>query len=278
MDEEFAQLAGLLQFRDKEKDIRDHVQAKRNGTLSEADQEFVEWDKEMKQYIHLERKVKATDRTKTAEELAKEEAERLQELETRRLARMNGDFEKDDFSDIDLDDIDFNDGGAWKNRRMAKKARVDHPEALDNDSDGEDDDGKAKIQTRFTADGLVQVDIKTGKVLGKIGESAAPATSGPRVEDPITHYTVGTKVTASYRAKEQFDVNESWFGGTIAAVHGSDGTYDVEYDDGDFEEHVDACHIKPADVSLEELATEIQEKDRDVALKRKRQKAKEKAR
>jgi len=51
----------------------------------------------------FDRKVDATDRTKTSEEIAKEESEHLHELETRRLARMNGDFDDEDLSDIDSD-------------------------------------------------------------------------------------------------------------------------------------------------------------------------------
>merc|ERR1712176_1131785 len=89
MDESFQELAGLLAFRDKEKEIREHIKDKREGKLSKEDQEFQDWNKEMRGYLYADRKVKATDRTKTPEELAKEEAERLHELETRRLARMN---------------------------------------------------------------------------------------------------------------------------------------------------------------------------------------------
>ena len=58
-----------------------------------------------KQEFLFERKVKATDRTKTPEEIAKEEATKLHALESKRLARMEGDFlSEDEFSDISTDE------------------------------------------------------------------------------------------------------------------------------------------------------------------------------
>eukprot|EP00957_Ditylum_brightwellii_P174248 13266165-Ditylum_brightwellii.AAC.1 len=82
MDESFKELASILQFRDKEKEHQKHAQAKKAGMLSKEDEEMEDWDREMKEYL-FERKVKATDRTKTPEEIAQEEAKRLQELETK---------------------------------------------------------------------------------------------------------------------------------------------------------------------------------------------------
>jgi nucleolar protein 14 len=278
MDQSFSELAALLNFRDKEKDIREHIRAKRAGTLSTEDQEFADWDKEMKQYLHTERKVAATDRTKTPEEIAKEEADKLHALETRRLARMNGDFDDDDFSDVDSDE-DGKSNHSNKRQRKHHK-RTDHPEALDNDSDDDDDDGTDQLQTRFTADGLVYVD-KTGAVVGKVGSEKQLLSDAPA----IVVYRVGDKVTASYRATEQYGGSESWFGGVIVAVHNNtvkDGTtavtYDIEYDDGDLEEGVESRHVRPLDKTAEELEREASQKDQEVAIKRKRQKAKEKAR
>ena len=178
LDESFKELAGLLQFRDKEKEKQAKLEAKRAGTLSQEDQEMDAWDKEMKTYL-FERRVKATDRTKTPEEIAKEEAERLHELETRRLARMNGDFEDDDLSDISDDEG----GRGRKGRKLQKeKAKKDkkagsskkknksssaekNPDELDSD----DEDDTDELEVRFTADGLVYVD-KDGKVVRKVDE------------------------------------------------------------------------------------------------------------
>ena len=180
LDESFKELAGLLQFRDKEKEKQAKLEAKRAGTLSQEDQEMDAWDKEMKTYL-FERRVKATDRTKTPEEIAKEEAERLHELETRRLARMNGDFEDDDLSDISDDEG----GRGRKGRKLQKeKAKKDkkasssssskknksssaerNPDELDSDDEGDTDE----LEVRFTADGLVYVD-KDGKVVRKVDD------------------------------------------------------------------------------------------------------------
>lgn len=48
MDESFAELAGLLQFRDKEEERVKRAEARKKGTLSEDDKEMDAWDKEMK--------------------------------------------------------------------------------------------------------------------------------------------------------------------------------------------------------------------------------------
>merc|ERR1712087_831496 len=105
LDESFKELASLLQFRDKDQEYKLNLERKKKGLLTEEEKEMDAWDREMKTY-QFERKVAATDRTKTPEEIAKEEAERLHELETRRLARMNGDFDDDDLSDVSDDDHD----------------------------------------------------------------------------------------------------------------------------------------------------------------------------
>lgn len=283
MDTQFSELAALLKFRDKEKEIRNHITAKRAGTLSPEDQEFADWDKEMKEYLHTDRKVAATDRTKTPEEIAKEEADKLHALETRRLARMNGDFDKhDDLSDVDDDDDDDAGGSRKSKKRLRKPKGTDHPEALDNDSDN-DNDGDS-LQTRFTADGLVYVD-KNGAVVGKVGvenRTTTTATPSSSLQSCNLVYRIGDKVTANYRAVEQYDGKESWFCGVVAAVHkggkGTAATYDIEYEDGDFEEVVEPRHIHPLEKTVEELESEANEKDEEVALKRKRLKAKEKAR
>lgn len=276
LDESFDQIAAQLQFRDKEKDIREHLASKREGKLSPEDAEMADWDKEMKGYLHAERKVKASDRTKTPEEIAKEEAERLHKLETRRLARMNGDFEGDDFSDLSDDET--------KRRNKKRKKDFSNPEAL---SDSEDDEEESdKVTTRFTSDGLVRVN-KDGVVIGKVGEENTNSDEDDEMqkETPATELPapleVGTRVNASYRAKEQYDGNESWFTGAIEAVHNvSKGSfeYDVRYDDGDFEEGVEAQYIRVIAKSAEEIEKEDEVKAKDSDVKFKRQLARDKAR
>lgn len=248
LDKSFAELSGLLQFRDKEQEIREDLERKRNKTLTQEELELADWDVEMKSYLYSSQKVRATDRTKTAEEVAKEEFERLHELETRRLARMNGDFEHDDLSDI-----------------------VPTVERLDNESDEESAD-EPQEQIRFTADGLMRIN-SDGVVIGKVGEN----DDKKDVAAGGTNYQVGDKVTASYRAEEQYDGNESWFGGKVAVIHG-DNTYDIEYDDGDYEEHVKLEYIREAEIPQEELEAEETKKREQLVLKQKRIMAKEKAR
>ena len=190
MDESFAELAQLLNFRDKEQERVQRSNDRRNGQLSKDDMEMDDWDKEMKEYLFTTKKAKATDRTKTPEELAKEQADKLHALESKRLARMAGDFlSEDEFSDISDDDGEGgsgrrrkrrerekkDDNGKKKSQKKKKKSNHFNPEELgdsdENDEDEEDEGNtnKQKREVRFTPDGLVYVD-KQGNVLGKVGE------------------------------------------------------------------------------------------------------------
>ena len=266
MDGNFRELSRLLSFRDKDKAEMEHVEAKREGRLNEDDQEMAEWDMQMKQFSLATDKVKATDRTKTPEEIAKEEADRLRDLETRRLARMQGDFENDDLSDVDYDD----DEGA---------------EGLDSDKE-DNADPKSSSSIRFTADGLVRLD-GDGNVVGRafdnegakelaVGSKSITARVKKTPIPPQKLLKVGTKVMASYCAQDQTDGNHSWFSGKIAKVDAAGGTYDVEYDDGDFEAGVLPAHVSVLETTPDE--SEKAGKPQVDGLKLKRRKATMKAR
>ena len=81
LDETFGDFSNLLMFR------KDEAPPTTKPEPTQEDLEMNEWNKEMKAMM-LTPKKRATDRTKTPEEIAKEEAERLHKMETRRLARM----------------------------------------------------------------------------------------------------------------------------------------------------------------------------------------------
>lgn len=236
----------------------------------------------------FERKVKATDRTKTPEEIAKEEAERLHVLETRRLARMNGDFDEDEFSDISDDDTKGK-KKRKKSKAKAKKSKMQNPDELDESDDEDKDKG---MDVRFTADGLVYVD-KNGNAVKKVWNEDESDDSGSDAfseeidsseseiddanadhHDPNLILTVGTRVQGNYRVKEQFSEKAAWYDGVVAKVNKqADGsvTYDVTYDDGDFEDDMEPENVRPIRKLSED--TGMQE-----VIRRKRQKAKEKAR
>jgi nucleolar protein 14 len=215
-------------------------------------------------------KKKATDRTKTPEELAKEEAERLHKLETRRLARMNGDFEEDELSDISLD-------GHGQSKRAKRKASRNPDELTDDEASVDGDD---KLEARFTADGLKYVD-KDGNVVDTDtpeGDDASSESMDDNVSLPQHPLPKGTRVQGNYRAAEQFDGKKAWYDGEITKVHiMKDGSvrYDVEYADGDFEEDMLPENVRPV-----EKADNRDEKvsDTDHELKVKRNKARDKAR
>lgn len=262
LDDQFKELSQLLDFRDKEKYERELMQAKRDGRLEQEAAEMDDWDKEMKQYMYTSQKVHATDRTKTPEEIAQEEADRLHELETRRLARMHGDFENDNLSDVDL---------------------AEKPETII-EKNCESETRKSSV--KFTADGLVNVD-KDGNVTGKFGvdvesdkqDEAEPPEPKLQDEKPKALYEVGTKVLACYRAGEQFDGVESWYSGKIVEAHASLFAYDIEYDDGDFEEKVKHSHIQLTEKeNVNQGVPKKQNDDNDDTLRKKRALAKEKAR
>jgi nucleolar protein 14 len=180
MDESFAELSKLLSFRDKEAERIHTREARAKGVLSLEEKEMDDWDKEMKTYL-FERKVKATDRTKSPEEIAKAKADELHALESKRLARMAGDFLSDDeFSDVS-DDEDGGKGGKKRKRRSgdkgksmkSKKASKDYfnPEEMDDDDNDENEGQEFQLKrgVRFTADGLMYVD-ENDNVIGKVGE------------------------------------------------------------------------------------------------------------
>ena len=255
----------------------------------------------------FERKVKATDRTKTPEEIAKEEAEKLHELETRRLARMNGDFDEDDLSDISDDE----EGGGKKRRRgkdklkskKKQKGEVGGDDLGDSDDDeyGEKDD---EHEVRFTADGLVYID-KDGKVVGKVGEENQDEDSGDESDendsdesdaenedesdsgsgsdaddsdfDDDIDITEGMKVQGNYHASEQYQGKENWYEGTITSIRTDEAgntVYDVTYDDGDFEEGMVRENVRPIPLSKEEKDQKSTEASEAAMAKKKKQKAK----
>lgn len=182
----------------------------------------------------------------------------MHKLETRRLARMNGDFDEDALSDISDDEGGTRKRGKKKEKK--KRERGLNPEEL-SDSEDEEKGGDGR-EVRFTADGLVYVD-KDGKVDGKVGneqvdeqaedgseeegdESEDDSQSGSEEEsagndlggsedeasaagdseegsedDEVAapiQLTKGMKVQGNYCASEQYGGKENWYNGTITAV------------------------------------------------------------
>jgi nucleolar protein 14 len=257
LDDAYGDLAPLLQFRDK-----------RQMYPTEVDDEMADWDREVNTLM-LKRKVAATNRTKTAEEIAKEEADRLHELETKRLARMNGDFEDDDLSDVSVADA------AVSRYRGQSSAFPPAPEALDDDIvEKKRASEKQEFTMKFTADGLAKVDSQ-----GDVIVEAAPTAK----LSPSVIHAVGTRVSANYHASEQLEGYSAWYDGVIKRVYRDDDgsiTYDIDYDDGDFEEGVEPKHVRLQNeskaVAKGTSAAQTQEDDKKVKLKR--QKAKDQAR
>ena len=315
MDDTFGELSQLLRYRKNEPPPPKN-QPKPQPTQEEI--EMNDWQREMKALM-MKPKSKATDRTKTPEEVAKEEAERLHELETKRMARMNGDFlSDDDFSDIssgDENDGDNDKKSSSKKKRRNKKVLQKlkkksadgtsrNPDELSDSDDSDNDENK--LEARFTADGLVYVD-KTGRVVKKLGDdgdddqddeedlsdddksddSSDEGDDGDNDDDDGKEskpLTVGTRVRGNYRAAEQYEGHESWYDGVITKVYEKtkNGTttmlYDVEYDDGDFEEDMIRENLRIVEQTPEEKKATKELAETEKVMLRKRQKAKQKAR
>lgn len=245
--------------------------------------------------------MKATDRTKTQEEIAKEESERLHELETRRLARMSGDFDNDDFSDVSDDEDD-------KRKRKGKKAAKNvkiarNPDELDSD----EEDMSPELETRFTADGIVYVD-REGNVVKKAeddDETPPDSSEEEDSDDPGNSdddasvdsddglsegeesdlegvvLDVGTKIKGKYLANQQVDGKEKFYKGTVKKVtedESGNTLYELEYDDGDIETNVKPENVRRQKASKDENKVEEEKKAKLAHIVKKRQKAKQKAR
>lgn len=264
MDESFAELSALLSYRKNEK--RPLI-----AKQTQEEKEMNEWNIELKQMM-MKPKRKATDRTKTPEEIAKEEAQRLHELETRRMARMNGDFDEDDFSDISIDDY-----RGSKTRKAKKKTREKHasrnPDELSDSDDGSEEDEPKAV---FTADGLHYL-AKEGHAVTKTDSHDSEYEDGDD-DHPLVE---GTRVQGNYHAAEQFDSQDAWYDGVIKRVHvDTEGsvTYDVDYDDGDFEEGMVRENIRAIAKSEEEAEKDKNKSEKELEEQLKRNKARDKAR
>jgi nucleolar protein 14 len=102
---------------------------------SKTDKKKPETDGDYDQFVRslaFDRRAKPKDRTKTEEEVAKEEAEKLQEAEAARLKRMRGIVDEDE---------DEEEGG--RKRRRQKGGRAPEADDLDDDyADGYEDDAQ----------------------------------------------------------------------------------------------------------------------------------------
>jgi hypothetical protein len=286
--------------------------------------------------------VKATDRTKTPEEIAKGRADELHALESRRLARMAGDFlSEDEFTDISDDDDDGGESGKAskkRKRRVGDKSRgmiptmkvgkrdYSNPEEMDDEDDDDGNRGKEeKRGVRFTADGLMYVD-QHDNVIGKVGEeeeegdddddgdndddedsaeesddgssneaiglrdlggsddeaSAAASSSDDdgddeSVADVMGEFKEGMAIQGNYHASEQCGNKATWYNGTVTKAY-RDGcgkfVYNVTYEDGDFEEGMNAENLRPKPLSKEEKAVEKERATEIEIAKKKKLKAK----
>lgn len=296
MDDEFAAISGLLRYRkDEEKQQREQERRQQQQQLpggaaaaaaapTAEDLEMKEWNLAVREMM-VRPKRQATDRTKTPNEIAQEESERLHKLETRRLSRMNGDFDDDDdFSDVSVGGRRDGSGrDSCRRRKQTPRPIVRNPDQLsDSDHDENDsDDDNGGLEMRFTADGIRYFDKDGNMVEKQEGQAKEEqASKGGRHHFEGSHeeeddddddegepLTEGTRVQGHYKIDEQYNGQGEWYDGVIAKVNkrkqqqqqqrgdsndddDDDGTtmyyytYDVEYDDGDYEENMSRKNIR----------------------------------
>ena len=274
VDEAFDDLRNLLEFRDKKADNQAERQrqkevAKKITVAKDLDSDDDDWDYHTRVF-NFEARAKATDRTKSAEEIAKEEREKLEEQESRRLKRMNGDFDDDDLDDVD------------PKKKKKISARRTGDELSDSEEEENDDPDVA-----FMEDGLKYID-KQGRVVGDY--KADDESTVPDSDDELEalHNTVkeesdeifpDTPVEANYQASMQFSGKKTWYKGKVVDSRVDKNTgltvYDVEYEDGDFEGNLDRSDIRR--LASEEEEAIVSKKEELMATKEKRKRAKQQA-
>jgi hypothetical protein len=117
----------------------------------------------------------------------------------------------------------------------------------DDNADSENDEEEEE------EDGSEDDDIGSEGYLDMDSDQSSTAGKGKRKNE--NDLAVGTKVLAKYRADEQFDNRATWYQGVIRKVYRDDSgkvLYDVDYDDGDFEEGVRRENIKTAIVQSDD--------------------------
>ena len=205
---------------------------------------------------------------------------------------------------VSVDDNAYNHNKKNKKQKKMKrntktKDESNHhrkPEEL-TDSEDDDQDDPNELQARFTADGLVYVD-KDGNVVKRKEETSdsdsdLESESGDEKDgDKIglqskgggDHHPLlakGTRVQGNYHAAEQFDSQDAWYDGVISRVHEQpDGSvkYDVDYDDGDFEENMLPEYVRPIEKTKEEKKILEEKTEKELEIQFKRNKARDKAR
>jgi len=117
-------------------------------------QEMISYDAALREMVY-DKRSKPTERTKTEEEIAEEEMEKLQKLERERLQRMRGEIVDDDEKlqtrasrreGDDLEDDFIPDEGDEDIYGFGKGAIVDDPDISDDVEDGEDDQVNEDIE------------------------------------------------------------------------------------------------------------------------------------
>lgn len=143
--------------------------------------------------LAYDRRGQASDRTKTEDEIAKDKAEKLKELEKKRLARMAGEIDEEenetkerDSDHDDVDDDDFNDADefGFKTALDYNKKHQDKNEGESSNSDDEENDeeslnGNLSIDEEFQAldsddDEGVELSEEDDSSLKKKGSSKKP--------------------------------------------------------------------------------------------------------
>lgn len=124
--------------------------AKNDLVKNDEEEEEEEYEQQVRM-LAFDRRAKPSDRTKTEEEIAREKAAKLQDLERKRIARMNGEISEDDESESEEEaisntkadqpeygneDIEINDASAFGLKADLNEGKLSDEEEEDDDLNG----------------------------------------------------------------------------------------------------------------------------------------------
>ncbi|GMH82023.1 hypothetical protein TrST_g3243 [Triparma strigata] len=183
VDSAFDELRGLLNFRDNGVEKEEERMRRKRVRLGEEEGDDNDlWESEVKM-LAFEKKSKASDRTKTIDEIRKEEAEELKEKEERRLKRMKGDFEGDDLSDVEDNEMKITAEG------------IKYVDKFGNDVTETSNPNESEPEQTSDSEDSSQAENAL---------SAMAALNESDSEDDLPPLPVGSNVSANFRANEQF--------------------------------------------------------------------------
>lgn len=159
------------------------------------------YDKAILELAH-DKRAKAADRTKTEEELAKEQAEKLKMLEERRLARMRGeidDMDDDYLSDDGKDDI--NDAEEFGLKSALEHSKQIHEQ--DDEDDEEEEDESFEDEDESSENESLNGNLQLDDEFQQFSSDEAAQSEGEDEEDEKEEVKIKIKKSLKDKSKKK---------------------------------------------------------------------------